>query len=261
MGSPSASRARLHPHWKQKVSIRRPNQRQDWMPSCRRILIKAMYLLRESTFSLCCGVRKRCVAPTTVQCQKTMPPAPKTRLSLRICHRRARYRTARLGVQLWHRTHHGVADRERRWARRHDGWISSVPVAGGRGNETNSYSPSENVCLQCVVARTPYETATLYGLVKKAKWKAALDFYVGSNGFKMPAGGITSELITCTRSVGPSAIGAIGTRAGRSTAAGQILAIHACHQPGTACRGGSAWMPRTTLVSHACTSCGKRRRR
>ncbi|GAC75368.1 hypothetical protein PANT_15c00037 [Moesziomyces antarcticus T-34] len=40
-----------------------------------------------------------------------------------------------------------------------------------------------------------YETATLYGLVKKAKWKAALDFYVGSNGFKMPAGGITSELI------------------------------------------------------------------
>lgn len=40
-----------------------------------------------------------------------------------------------------------------------------------------------------------YETATLYGLIKKAKWKAALDFYVGSNGFKMPAGGITSELI------------------------------------------------------------------
>ncbi|SPO29876.1 uncharacterized protein UTRI_06150_B [Ustilago trichophora] len=40
-----------------------------------------------------------------------------------------------------------------------------------------------------------WETARLYGFVKKGKYREAVQFYVGKAGFKMPSGGITIELV------------------------------------------------------------------
>ncbi|SPO29201.1 uncharacterized protein UTRI_06150 [Ustilago trichophora] len=41
-----------------------------------------------------------------------------------------------------------------------------------------------------------WETARLYGYVQKGKYKEAVQFYVGRAGFKMPSGGITTELVS-----------------------------------------------------------------
>ncbi|KAJ9476053.1 hypothetical protein PHBOTO_006129 [Pseudozyma hubeiensis] len=41
-----------------------------------------------------------------------------------------------------------------------------------------------------------WETARLYGLVKKGRWKEAAQFYTGKAGFKIPSGGISNELVS-----------------------------------------------------------------
>lgn len=41
-----------------------------------------------------------------------------------------------------------------------------------------------------------WETARLNGLVRKGQWREAVQYYVGRAGFKMPAGGVTTELIS-----------------------------------------------------------------
>lgn len=41
-----------------------------------------------------------------------------------------------------------------------------------------------------------WETARLYGFVKKGKWKEASNFYTGKTGFKIPSGGISNELVS-----------------------------------------------------------------
>ncbi|GAC97891.1 hypothetical protein PHSY_005479 [Pseudozyma hubeiensis SY62] len=41
-----------------------------------------------------------------------------------------------------------------------------------------------------------WETARLYGLVKKGRWKEAAHFYTGKAGFKIPSGGISNELVS-----------------------------------------------------------------
>lgn len=40
-----------------------------------------------------------------------------------------------------------------------------------------------------------WETARLYGFVKRGRWREAAQFYVGKAGFKIPSGGISSELV------------------------------------------------------------------
>lgn len=41
-----------------------------------------------------------------------------------------------------------------------------------------------------------WETARLYGFIKKGKWKDAILFYIGKDGFRLPAGGISMELVS-----------------------------------------------------------------
>lgn len=41
-----------------------------------------------------------------------------------------------------------------------------------------------------------WETARLYGLVKKGRWKEAAQFYIGKAGFKIPSGGISNLLVS-----------------------------------------------------------------
>ena len=41
-----------------------------------------------------------------------------------------------------------------------------------------------------------WETARLYGFVKKGKWREAAQFYIGKSGFKVPSGGITHQLVS-----------------------------------------------------------------
>ncbi|KAJ1026289.1 hypothetical protein NDA16_002376 [Ustilago loliicola] len=41
-----------------------------------------------------------------------------------------------------------------------------------------------------------WQTAKLYGYIKKGKWAEAVQFYVGKAGFRVPAGGISTELVS-----------------------------------------------------------------
>ncbi|CBQ70131.1 conserved hypothetical protein [Sporisorium reilianum SRZ2] len=53
-----------------------------------------------------------------------------------------------------------------------------------------------------------WETARLYGLVQRARWREAVQFYVGSAGFKVPSGGVSRELAAL-------ALGSAASEAGR----------------------------------------------
>uniref|UniRef100_V5EPY9 Uncharacterized protein n=1 Tax=Kalmanozyma brasiliensis (strain GHG001) TaxID=1365824 RepID=V5EPY9_KALBG len=44
-----------------------------------------------------------------------------------------------------------------------------------------------------------WETARLYGFVRKGKWRDAAQFYTGKAGFKLPSGGISTELASGVR--------------------------------------------------------------
>ncbi|SNX87430.1 uncharacterized protein MEPE_06140 [Melanopsichium pennsylvanicum] len=55
--------------------------------------------------------------------------------------------------------------------------------------------PIRKALLDTRGGRGLWETSRLYGLVKKEKYREAIGFYVGKSGFRLPAGGITPELI------------------------------------------------------------------
>ncbi|KAN0063772.1 hypothetical protein ACQY0O_003822 [Thecaphora frezii] len=55
--------------------------------------------------------------------------------------------------------------------------------------------PVQKAIQASVGGRGLWETAQLLGHVERGAWKEALQFYAGPNGFRVPAGGITDELI------------------------------------------------------------------
>ncbi|EPQ27047.1 uncharacterized protein PFL1_05331 [Pseudozyma flocculosa PF-1] len=55
--------------------------------------------------------------------------------------------------------------------------------------------PVQEAISECPTGTGLWETAQLLGLVRRGMWEAALSFFAGPSGFRLPAGGITDELI------------------------------------------------------------------